>query len=550
MSSYINPNKLNQILNLEAHFFDSVKCVAFHPTEPYFATGSNDRTAKVWRLSPNYSSATLVAILKSQQDITSVAFHPTDLILATGSWDMTVRLWRVFPDSSSATCVAILIGHSEYVTCVAFHPTGQFLVTGSWDKTVILWRLSPDNSSAIPVTIIAGHSCTVSSVAFDPTGQFLATGSWDTTVILWKLSEDNSSAICVATLVGHSHFVNCVAFDPTGRVLASGSNDKTVRLWQLSEDNSSATCMNILTGHTHNVLSVAFHPTKPLLTSSSYDGTAKVWEISSDNSSVSCVETLDSHRSPVFCVAFHPFNETLATGGFDHCTRLWRCNKMTSKSEELQQKSFFDILPMDVVTKILEQAPQLGTTCTLLHALLPKLDREENPGIRFPSVNTKPDSLVEIRHGGLTFFYEAPPNASSYNWDGLNPSIHSPARILPLSEYECDFCDKKHKEMRMKGHNIHGVLFVCPECNLGLTACLKKILGPNLWSLIETEQKIRVPRTNGPNEMWYFGSKLPLIHRGTWHLRVQSHPSLINDECISKVVPVQKLKELNEAVPP
>jgi hypothetical protein len=218
---------------------------------------------------------------------------------------------------------------------------------------------------------------------------------------------------------------------------------------------------------------------------------------------------------------------------------------MTSKSEEREKKSILNILPMDVVKKILEKAPQLGTTCRVLNALLPKIDRDKNPYLCFPSVNTNPESLVEIRHGGLTFFYEAPPNASSYNWDGLNPSIHSPAQILPLSEYQCDFCDKKHKEMRMKGHNIHGVLFVCPECNLGLTACLKKILGPNLWSLIETEQKIMVPRTNGPNEMWYFGSELPLIHRGTWHLRVQSHPSLINDECIIKVVPVQKLKELN-----
>jgi hypothetical protein len=212
-------------------------------------------------------------------------------------------------------------------------------------------------------------------------------------------------------------------------------------------------------------------------------------------------------------------------------------------------QSILDIIPMDLLAaEIMTKAPQLGTACKSLHALLPRIDKDENPGLRFPSVNTNPESLVEICHEGLTFFYEGPPNDSSYNWNGLKPSIHSPARMLPLCEYSCDFCHKKHQEMTMRGHNIHGVLFVCPECNLGLTACLKKILGPNLWNLLETNQKIMVPRTNGPNEMWYFGSKLPLIHRGKWHLHVQSHPSLINDECFNKVVPVQKLKELNEAV--
>lgn len=552
MSSYINPNKLDQILNLQAHIFDSVTCVAFHPTAPLLATGSNDRTAKVWLLSPDNTSATLVANLKGhKQDITSLAFHPTDLLLATTSYDNTVKLWRVFPDSSSATCVATLKGHSKYVTSVAFDPTGRFLASGSWDNTVILWKLSADNSSAIPVTIIAGHSSIVTSVAFDPTGRFLATGSFDSTVILWRLSLDDlsASATCVQILSGHSRCVNCVAFDPTGRVLASGSDDKTVRLWQLSSEYSSASCMNILTGHTHNVLSVAFHPNEPLLVSGSYDGTAKVWDISYDNSPVSCVDTLEDHRSPVFCVEFHPFSGILATGGFDHCARLWRGNKIASKLEEVKQTSILAIIPMDLlVAEIMTKAPQLGTTCRGLNELLPKIDRAKNPRIRFPSVNTKPQNLVKIDHGGLTFLYETPKNALSYKWDGDSPAAHGAGgRYI----YKCDFCKENDERTTMVGsHTMGGVLFVCPECKDGLTTRLKEILGETLWELIDAKQQIMVPRTNGPNEMWYVSSRLPVIHRGTWHLRVQSHQNFGNEECLEKVVPVKKLKELNEAVPP
>ena len=134
----------------------------------------------------------------------------------------------------------------------------------------------------------------------------------------------------------------------------------------------------------------------------------------------------------------------------------------------------------------------------------------------------------------------------SCNWDGLNPLTHTACKILPLCEYSCDFCNKKNQRMTMQGSNIYGVLFVCPKCKHGLTTRLKEILGETLWKLIDTKQQIMVPRTNGPNELWYVSSRLPVIHHGTWRLRVQSHRDLWKEDCLEKAVPVEKLKELNK----
>ena len=87
------------------------------------------------------SSATCVATLAGDsRGITSVAFHPTAPLLATGSDDCTVRLWMLSSDNTSATCVATLAGHSGSVRSVAFHPTASLLATGSYDATVRLWR--------------------------------------------------------------------------------------------------------------------------------------------------------------------------------------------------------------------------------------------------------------------------------------------------------------------------------------------------------------------------------------------------------------------------
>jgi len=130
---------------------DGVSSVGFHSTLPLLATGSYDNTVKLWRLvyNPDGSilAGTCVATLDREtrghnKSVYSVAFHPTLSFLATGSGDKTVKLWRLDnPDGSAATCVATLEGHNSSIMSVAFHQRLPFLVTGSEDSTIKLWKL-------------------------------------------------------------------------------------------------------------------------------------------------------------------------------------------------------------------------------------------------------------------------------------------------------------------------------------------------------------------------------------------------------------------------
>jgi WD40 repeat protein len=175
---------------------------------PLLATGSHDRTAKLWSFDPDGSAddnmlATCVAILEGEHGhkygVLSVAFHPMLPLLATSSMDNTAKLWSFDPHglargNMSETCITTLEGeqgHKRGVSVVAFHPSLPLLATGSWDQTAKLWRFNPhgaekDNMSATCVATLTGHRNDVKSVAFHPALPLLATGSIDNTAKFWR----------------------------------------------------------------------------------------------------------------------------------------------------------------------------------------------------------------------------------------------------------------------------------------------------------------------------------------------------------------------------
>ena len=85
--------------------------------EKTLASGSNDKTIRLWDLEFQKETTTLTGHSRS---VLSVAFSPDGKALASGSWDNTIRLWDMEYQKEKAT----LKGHSEPVTSVIFSPEG------------------------------------------------------------------------------------------------------------------------------------------------------------------------------------------------------------------------------------------------------------------------------------------------------------------------------------------------------------------------------------------------------------------------------------------
>jgi WD40 repeat protein len=230
----------------------------------------------------------------------AVAFSPDGRLIATGSADKTIRIWDAATGERKDR-----ISHTDPVYCLAFSPDGRTLASGGTDKAVTLWdvasgnkkkainnvsdqpvawvRFAPDGKtlaafgvgkqvaavwdvmSGKQVGSIQGHTSVVNGLEFHPDGKIIATVSSDSTVRVWDAAtgkeKDNFRA--------HDGAVNCLGFTPDGKYLVTGGSDKTVIVWNVRTGN---VVKPVLEGHSWPVLFVGTTPDGHILSRAKHGG--------------------------------------------------------------------------------------------------------------------------------------------------------------------------------------------------------------------------------------------------------------------------------------
>ncbi len=105
---------------------------AKHPG-PFLASGSRDKTIKVWDASTGVCLFTLVG---HDNWLRGLTWHPGGKFLLSASDDKSLRVW----DVAKRRCLKRLDAHAHFATSVDFHRGAPYVVTGSVDQTVKVWE--------------------------------------------------------------------------------------------------------------------------------------------------------------------------------------------------------------------------------------------------------------------------------------------------------------------------------------------------------------------------------------------------------------------------
>jgi WD40 repeat protein/serine/threonine protein kinase len=197
----------------------NIWAVAFTGDPNRFATASHDWKVTLW--DARQASAPLQVLDGHENSVQSLAYSPQRLLLASGSADRTVRVW----DLDTLTLKRSYSGPRDFVTSVAFSQNGKLLAAGSLDGRIQIWSVLSQRR----LRALSGHKGRVADIAFSPSGEQLASAGEDGTVRLWDLQRGR----IVRALTGHVGGATAVAFAPDGQHLASAGVDGRLRLWAI-----------------------------------------------------------------------------------------------------------------------------------------------------------------------------------------------------------------------------------------------------------------------------------------------------------------------------
>ncbi|MGE0607530.1 MAG: c-type cytochrome domain-containing protein [Pirellulales bacterium] len=197
----------------------AITALAFSADNSRLASGSADKTARVWNLA---DGAQLASFALHTAGVTGVAFNSNGQQVVSGSADNSLKLWNV----ADAAEIKNFAGHAGAISGVAMFSNDQFILSASADQTVKVWN--PADGAEVR-SLAAGAAATALALSRDNARVAVAAG--DNSIKIFQVAD----GALQLTLAGHAAPAKSLQFSADGQRLVSGGAEKHALAWETAK---------------------------------------------------------------------------------------------------------------------------------------------------------------------------------------------------------------------------------------------------------------------------------------------------------------------------
>lgn len=283
-----------------------VTAIAVSPNGKWIASGSTDRSIRLWNLDGDLLHTWMGQSLRfgngHRGTITALTFSPNSRVLISASSDGLIKQW----DVRSGEHFCNLSGQSWGIAAIALSPCEPLLASGSQDGLIQLWDLETEE---LIDNVVQLHQ-PITALQIDAKGRSLWSNNGKA-ISQWNLSDDR----LMTSLKGHLEGVSAIALSADGCTLISGGTDKLLKLWNLNTGQQQ----KLIAAHRDPIHDLAIHPQEPIFASASEDGTIKLWNLWTGDRIITL-----RHAWGVNAIAFMPDGQQLVSGSADETLKIWQ----------------------------------------------------------------------------------------------------------------------------------------------------------------------------------------------------------------------------------